>query len=320
MDIAASMRALRRRWLLTSFLFLLTLVAAVGVWIKLPGPYQAESMVVIIPSQQSSTLNGNNPYLSFGGSEQIAGDVVLREVAAPPQAAALAAQGDTASYSIVDDPTTAGPILDITVTGSSQAVVENTLHGVTTAVQKELATLQSNMNLKPASKMTSQVVSFDPVPKLETTKKARSLIVVLVLGLVLTYAIPQMVDGEISRRRSARDQRVAGRFASGVQQMTPQHDAGSASYPVAEPAPPGPPRSAPFAPPRAGAEEPSARPRSPAGHPSNRSASSQQPDDDSPTVSTERRFGASWSSDDGPDQPAGPSAARPSRHSEGTRI
>jgi hypothetical protein len=320
MDVAASMRTLRRRWLLTSFLFLLTLVAAVGVWIKLPGPYQAESMVVIIPSQQSSTLNGNNPYLSFGGSENVAGDVVLREVAAPPQAAALAAQGYTASYAIVDDPSTAGPILDITVTGSSQAEVENTLHGVTTAVQKELATLQNN--LKPASKMTSQVVSFDPTPKLETTKKARSLIVVLVLGLVLTYAIPQMVDGEISRRRGARNQRAVGRFASGVQQMTAQHDAGSAGQPFAEPAPPGSPRSAPFAPPRAGAEEPSARPRSSAGRPDNRPASSQLPDHNSPAPSSGRQFGgSSWSGDDGPDhQPGGPSAARPSRHSEGTRI
>lgn len=215
MDLVASGRALRRRWILTSFLFLLTLAAALAAWVKLPGPYQAESMVVLYPSQQASRPNGDNPLMSFGGSLNVAGDIVLREVSAPSYAAQLAAHGYTSSFTIVDDPNTTGPILDITVTGSSQSQVEQTLNGVTAAVRNQLTSIQQGY--KPANRITSQVVSNQPTPKLLVSKKARTIVIVLGLGLVLTFAIPQVVDAEIAKRRGARGQRVNNSFASRAQ-------------------------------------------------------------------------------------------------------
>ena len=71
MDLAASMRALRRQWILTGFLLVLTFVAGVAAWVKMPGPYQTQSMVVLVPSQQASKLNGNNPYMSYGGQNYL---------------------------------------------------------------------------------------------------------------------------------------------------------------------------------------------------------------------------------------------------------
>ena len=215
MDLVASGRTLRRRWILTSFLFLLTLVAALAAWVKIPGPYQAESMTVLYPSQQASKLNGDNPLMSFGGSLNVAGDIVLREVSAPSYAAQLAAHGYTSSFTIADDPATTGPILDVTVTGSNQSQVEQTLNGVTAAVKNQLAAIQQNY--KPANRITSQVVSTQPTPKLLVSKKARTIVIVLGLGLVLTFAIPQVVDAEIAKRRGARGQRVNSNFASAAQ-------------------------------------------------------------------------------------------------------
>lgn len=202
MDLGASMGALRRRWLLTASLLLLTFIAVIGVYAKFPGPYSAESMVALFPSKQASQLNGNNPYLSYGGSENVAGDIVLREVSAPDSVAKLAAKGYTGSFTIADDPNTSGPILDITVTSKSQSVVENTLQAVTNAVQLQLASIQSN--LKPANQITSQVVSFAPTPKLLLSKKLRTIVLALGVGLILSYAIPQIVDGNIERRRGNR--------------------------------------------------------------------------------------------------------------------
>lgn len=215
MDLVASGRTLRRRWILTSFLFLLTVVAALAAWVKLPGPYQAESMTVLYPSQQASKLNGDNPLMSFGGSLNVAGDIVLREVSAPSYAAQLAAHGYTSSFTIADDPNTTGPILDVTVTGKNQSQVEQTLNGVTAAVKNQLAVIQQNY--KPANRITSQVVSTQPTPQLLVSKKARTIVIVLGLGLVLTFAIPQVVDAEIAKRRGARGQRVNSNFASAAQ-------------------------------------------------------------------------------------------------------
>jgi hypothetical protein len=229
MDLVASGRTLRRRWILTSFLFLLTVLAALAAWVKIPGPYQAESMIVLYPSQQASKLNGDNPLMSFGGSLNVAGDIVLREVSAPSYAAQLAAHGYTSSFTIADDPNTTGPILDVTVTGSNQSQVEQTLNGVTAAVKNQLAAIQQSY--KPANRITSQVVSTQPTAKLLVSKKARTIVIVLGLGLVLTFAIPQVVDAEIAKRRGARGQRVNSNFASAAQY------GGSRTEKVTEPEP-----------------------------------------------------------------------------------
>jgi hypothetical protein len=215
MDLVESGRTLRRRWILTSFLFLLTLFAAGVAWVKIPGPYQAESMIVLYPSKQAAKINGNNPLMSFGGSINVAGDIVLREVSAPSSVAALAAKGYSSSFTIEDDPNTTGPILDVTVTGSDQAQVENTLRGVTAAVQSRLNYIQGGY--LPQNRITSGVVSTDPTPKLLVSKKARNIVIILGLGLVLTFAIPLIVDGEISKRRGDRDGRARSSFASATQ-------------------------------------------------------------------------------------------------------
>ncbi len=203
MDLMASLRALRRQWILTSFLVLLTFAGAVAAWVKLPGPYTTESIVVLLPSVQSSKINGNNPYLSFDGSLSIAGDVVSREVSAPKMVQELANRGYPSSFQIADDPTTSGPILDITVTGKSKSQVETTLRGVTTEVQASLTQMQQY--LKPVNRITSKVLSFQTTPKLEVSKKGRTLVLVVGLGLVLTYAIPQIVEGQLKRRRGDSD-------------------------------------------------------------------------------------------------------------------
>jgi hypothetical protein len=186
-------------------------------------------MVVLYPSQQASKLNGDNPLMSFGGSLNVAGDIVLRQVSSPSYAPQLAAHGATGSFTIVDDPTTTGPILDITVTGKNQGQVEQTLNGVTAAVKNQLAAIQQTY--KPANRITSQVISTQPTPKLLASKKARTIVIVLGLGLVLTFAIPQVVDAEIAKRRGARGQRVN----SNVDSAAPY--AGSRPEKVTEPEP-----------------------------------------------------------------------------------
>jgi hypothetical protein len=211
MDLAASGRTLRRRWILTSFLLLLTLVATAGAWKKISGPDQAESMVALFPSKQAAKPNGNNPLMSYGGSESVAGDIVQRQVMSPPFAAKLASEGYAASFTMADDPTSTGPIVDITVTGSNQAEVANTLAGVTRAFQTQLTSLQAAY--PPANRITSLVISSQPTPKLLVSKKARDIVVILGLGLVLTYAIPQIVDGELRRRRGDRARRATATFA-----------------------------------------------------------------------------------------------------------
>jgi hypothetical protein len=201
MDVTGPLRTLRRRWILTLLLLLLTLAATVDM-AKKPGPYQSESQVVLLPSKASSKTFGGNPYLSFGGSISLTADLIRREVMDPRTALALASQGYTSGYSVVDDPETAGPVLDVVVTGNEKYAVEHTLTGVTAEVGTKLAALQAG--IKPDDRITSLVVSADPQPALKLSKKARPLALVLGLGLLLTIAIPQLVDAALTRRRGSR--------------------------------------------------------------------------------------------------------------------
>ena len=87
-------------------------------------------------------------------------------------------------------------------------MVEHTLQGVTAAASTTLAGMQSG--LSPSEQITSIVVSLAPEAKLSAGKKARTLIVVLAVGLILAIAIPQVFDAAASRRRARRFRRLPG--------------------------------------------------------------------------------------------------------------
>jgi len=208
MDASGSLHTLRKHWVLFSLLILLTLVAAAGMWVEKPGPYQSESQVVFLASQQSSKVNGDNPYMSFNTTLTTTADLVRREMLDPQVVAGMGAHGFTESYNVVDDPLATGPVLDMTSVGSNQTAVEATQHAVTAEVTTKLQQLQAG--IAPANQITSLLVSSNATPSLLVSKKARPLVAVLAVGLILTLAIPQIVDASARRRR---DRRPPGRQA-----------------------------------------------------------------------------------------------------------
>ena len=206
MDMIELFRTLRKRWLLTALLLLLALTGTAFLALR-PGPYQAESQVTLLPSRQASRPAGYNPYLALDASLTLTADLLRREVTDPRTAQVLAGQGYPDSYQIVDDPSTAGPVLDITVLGSNKAVVEHTLQGVTAEIPVKLAEMQASV--KQVNQIGSLAVSVYPTAKLLTTKKLRLPVVVFALGLVFTAAIPQTVEASAISRRSRKAAGVA---------------------------------------------------------------------------------------------------------------
>jgi capsular polysaccharide biosynthesis protein len=202
MDVSGALHTLRKHWILTSVLVLLTLIAAMGAWTKISGPYQSTSQVVFLASEQTSKPNGNNPYLSFDDTLSTTADIVRREVLDPRIVAALAARGFTDTYDIQDDPLGIGPVLDITATGSTKAGVMATQAAVTAEVQNQLQELQTDLLTK--DQITSMVVTSSPKATLMVSKKARPVVAVLVVGFILILAIPQMVDAVQSRTSNRR--------------------------------------------------------------------------------------------------------------------
>jgi hypothetical protein len=200
MDIKETLRILRRRWYITGPMLLLAVAGSAALAAR-PGPYQSVSQVVLLPSAQSSKLAGGNPYLSFDDSVTLTADLLRRQLTAPPVVQSLGKNGYRSSYQVVDDPLTVGPVLDITVTGSSKSSVEHTLVGVTDQAGKQLLVMQGHV--APIDRITLKTVSYDPTPSLLLSRKARTPLVALAIGLVLTVAVPLTVDAAAADRRKA---------------------------------------------------------------------------------------------------------------------
>jgi hypothetical protein len=189
----------RARWILTSVLCILAMAGAAGAVAKMPRYYQSASAVVLL-APGPSTPNGGNPFLSFSPSLTLTADAVSRELMAPVTVSQLAAQGFTASYTVVP-PTyttsTTGSVLLVTVTGTAR--VESTLRAVTAQISTQLAHLQSGVPVR--TWVHADTLSLTPHAKLSISQTARPLVVVGALLLVVCLGTPIVVDGLITRRR-----------------------------------------------------------------------------------------------------------------------
>jgi capsular polysaccharide biosynthesis protein len=200
MNLTEALQTLRKRWLLTSLLLILVLAATAAAVVKLPKTYQTSSTVAFLPSQSSAKAFGNNPYLDFDSSLNIAADVVGRRMMDPAITSALSAQGYSSTYQVEDAPNAPGPVLLVLVTGHGKAEVQHTLGGVTNAIGTQLAAMQSGISQR--DRITELVLAVSAKPTLLRSKLERPIAGVLVLGLALALGIPLIVEGISARRRS----------------------------------------------------------------------------------------------------------------------
>jgi len=213
--------SLRRQWILTLILFLLTVGGSAYAFHKLPTTYQATSSVVFLTTKNAAKQYGNNPYLDFNTNLNSFADVVRYETMDVNTVQSLVGEGYTSTYQVTDATDTAGPVLNITVTGHNKASVEHTLTGVTNEISARASALQAG--IATDNTIQPQVITFTANPTSLRSKKEKPLLVIVGLGLVVTIALPVIVDGQRTQRRrnnagappGAADQQAA-KVASGA--------------------------------------------------------------------------------------------------------
>ena len=202
------MKTLRKRWAITLILLVITVVGTAGAFKALPPTYQAKANVILLPSATVAKTTGGNPFLAFDSTLNQAADVIRYEVTDTRTGLALQAAGYSQSYTVTDALDTGAPVLLVTVTGKNSAAVENTLTGVTNEISTKLAAEQAD--LAAPNKIRSQVITFSPQPTTVSSKKLRSVLVVLAVGVLLTFAVPLGVDATATRRRQRKNNRRLG--------------------------------------------------------------------------------------------------------------
>lgn len=244
MDLRETFQVFRRQWILTSALLLLTLIITAVSALTLHSSYQASATVALLNSATSSqTIGGGNPYLSFDDSLVETANVLVIEASSQQTAAQLRRQGYTASFQatvLAENPETEEPFVQISVSGSSADSVERTVRGVTAELDSLLGQLQAKVS--SANRATLQVMAEDNQPSPSASSKIKPLVGFLGLGLVLTFIVPQAVEG-VGRRR-ARSQAsaapepaaAAGPDTEPLADAAPEEDVSVVPEPAPEPA------------------------------------------------------------------------------------
>lgn len=213
MDLMQSFRTLRKRGKLTVTLLLLVLLGTAGAAIELPGTYQSTGEMILLNSKAGQATFGN-PYLSFNPALTTTANILSLQVADSATALRLSSQGYTGSYAVTVPSQTGAPMLEVTVTAGTPAAAQGTLHAVMKELNVQLRQLQGNV--VPKDRIATQALSTTSHASLLISKTAKPLVMVLGVGLVLTFMVPQIVE-----RRSAKRGRGKRRGPASVSGVRP---------------------------------------------------------------------------------------------------
>ncbi|SHF74391.1 hypothetical protein [Geodermatophilus nigrescens] len=211
MDIFAILRSIRRHWLVTALVVVLTGVASAWLLLVMPRDYEARASFVLVnpapaPSdaqiERDPTLAGinrNNPYLRFA-NEGTVGQVLSARVGGGTVREALVAQGADAGYTIGPSPTSA-QIVDLVGTGSSAAEAETTLALVSARMEAELVALQKVYDADESALIKPLPVA-EPTPgHVVVSGTIRSLVGIVGAGVILLFAAISIAEGRSALRR-----------------------------------------------------------------------------------------------------------------------
>lgn len=206
MDFDGSFGVLWQRKGLTTALLILTLLGVVCAGVMLPSRYNASITVTLLNSASSSkTLGDGNPYLSFDSAMVDMANFLALKLPDDVNTSALQQKGSTASFQaqvLSENAETEEPFIQISVEGGNKETVVRTLQEVTVGLKTLL--IQTQAGVPANGRLSLQTIAEVSTPVPSSSAKIKPLVGFLAVGMVLTFLIPQAVEGSVARRRKIR--------------------------------------------------------------------------------------------------------------------
>lgn len=206
MNSGGSFGVLWRRKGLTFALLILTLLGTACAGIILPWKYSASITETLLNSKGSSeTLGGGNPYLSFDSAMVDMANLLTLKLTSNANTLPLQQNGYTATFQaqvLSENPQNEEPFIQISVEGSNKETVARTLQGVTASLSALLMQVQAGVPAK--DRLSLQTIAEVSTPVRSSSAKIKPLVGFLAVGLLLTFLIPQAVEGSVASRRKIR--------------------------------------------------------------------------------------------------------------------
>lgn len=204
MDFFDSVRVLLRRWYVVLLGLLLLGGAAYYAIAVVPTNYQARAQYVLLLPAGSPGPGAINPYLNLNGGLTFAASLIASDIGTKAAIEELADAGFTSTYTIGLS-TGAGPVLEVSASGTDPDDVLATRDAVLTRFDQELDELQAIPGIPSRQRIFSRTNAVDPVAEAVPGAKKKALLLIVALGGTLTLIAAFTVDGLLRRRsRTAR--------------------------------------------------------------------------------------------------------------------
>lgn len=204
MNLIDTLRGLLRRWYILVAGLVLAVAVAFGSWTVVTPGYERTATQLLLPGRGTLPGSSPNPYLFLGGLTYAA-DVLVRAVGSENLVNEVTERYPGTDVTVTRDPTTAGPVILITVTAKSDADAKEVLAMLVDRTANTLEQIQIEENVAPRNQMTVTSVTVDE----QSTIRQRTRLVVTVGAaggiIVLSILVASLVDGLI--RSSTRGRR-----------------------------------------------------------------------------------------------------------------
>jgi uncharacterized protein involved in exopolysaccharide biosynthesis len=204
MDVGELFRLVRRRWAIAVPALLLTLVATVGGYLKLPTSYQSQVQLTMLNAPKITAEPGNfgNPYLSFDTTLSVDVDYLTRYLTSTAAAQLLKARGVTEQYTAAFANNALGPFMVLTVTGPDRVHVLQSIAVLVTFTEQQWRSTQLTSKAPTDSLVGMSVIAPPSNPKPVLKKKIEVVAGIAILGIALSILLAVFVDASVRRRRS----------------------------------------------------------------------------------------------------------------------
>lgn len=216
MTLADTLRGLVRRWYIVVPGLILAVAAAIGAYSQISPAYERSATRLLLPGLGTVPEGATNPYLFLGGLTQ-ATDVLVRAVSGDTTIGELVASTEGLDVAVTRDPTSSGPVIQLTVTAATDSDAAMALAALIEQSTETLERLQVEQEVRPVDRITLTTLTAST----ESTPQQRTRLVIsagagLVVG-VLTLIVASLVDG-VARRKRAH----AGEDGADGERVTPE--------------------------------------------------------------------------------------------------
>jgi hypothetical protein len=195
-DLFAS---LLRRWYLVLVGLLVTSLAGGLVHHSVAPRYEAQASVVLVPPNTIAPTAAN-PLLYLGSLTQ-ALQVLVRSLDSDETQQTIRARNPGATFSVVQDTTTSGPILLVVAQAADAGGALAELKTVLGAVGTQLRGVQHDLAVTTKNRIGRLDLSVDSTATPLTKARTRAVLSVGALGALLTLLLTGAADSVILRRR-----------------------------------------------------------------------------------------------------------------------